>query len=103
MLAGIAGMFLAIPIIAILKVIFDNIPSLEPWGYLIGDDLPKIPQWYKKVPYLAKVEDGSTRTLAKAPAFTKTTTQVELEVESSENDTEIEAEQDDQNKPNSQE
>ena len=45
MLAGISGMFLAIPIIAILKVIFDNIPSLEPWGYLIGDDLPKIPQW----------------------------------------------------------
>ena len=41
MLAGIAGMFLAIPILAILKVIFDNIPSLEPWGYLMGDDLPK--------------------------------------------------------------
>jgi len=48
-IAGIAGMFLAIPIIAILKVIFDNVPSLEPWGYLIGDDLPKIPQWYKNV------------------------------------------------------
>ena len=40
-IAGVAGMFLAIPIIAILKVIFDRIESLEPWGYLMGDDLPK--------------------------------------------------------------
>lgn len=56
MLAGIAGMFLAIPMIAILKVIFDNVPALSPWGYLIGDDLPKIPQWYKKVPYLANMK-----------------------------------------------
>lgn len=40
-IAGVAGMFLAIPLLAILKVIFDRIESLEPWGYLIGDDLPK--------------------------------------------------------------
>ncbi|MDQ3110832.1 MAG: AI-2E family transporter [Bacteroidota bacterium] len=39
--AGVAGMFLAIPILAIIKVIFDRIETLEPWGYLIGDDLPK--------------------------------------------------------------
>lgn len=44
--AGISGMFLAIPIIAILKVIFDRIDSLSPWGYLLGDDLPKTFQWY---------------------------------------------------------
>lgn len=73
MLAGIAGMFLAIPIIAILKVIFDNVPSLEPWGYLIGDDLPKIPQWYNKVPYLAN-QVGHKETL-ETPVFTATTTQ----------------------------
>lgn len=79
MIAGIAGMFLAIPIIAILKVIFDNIPSLEPWGYLIGDDLPKIPQWYKKVPYLANVEEGNVKSVAEVPTFTKTTTQSEME------------------------
>ena len=41
--AGITGMFLAIPIIAIIKVIFDRIDTLEPWGYLLGDDLPKTP------------------------------------------------------------
>lgn len=44
-LAGISGMFLAIPIMAILKVVFDRIDYLEPWGYLIGDDLPKTHQW----------------------------------------------------------
>ena len=46
-LAGISGMFLAIPIIAILKVIFDRIESLEPWGYLMGDTLPKTYEWRK--------------------------------------------------------
>lgn len=36
MLWGIAGMFLAIPIFGILKVVFDRIPELEPWGYVLG-------------------------------------------------------------------
>jgi predicted PurR-regulated permease PerM len=40
-IAGIAGMFLAIPLIAILKVIFDRIEKFEPWGFLMGDDSPK--------------------------------------------------------------
>ncbi|HOZ86650.1 MAG TPA: AI-2E family transporter, partial [Bacteroidia bacterium] len=44
-LGGIAGMFLAIPLIAIIKVIFDRIESFEPWGFLMGDDLPKVYQW----------------------------------------------------------
>lgn len=46
-IAGVAGMFLAIPLIAILKVIFDRVPALSPWGYLMGDDLPKTYNWYK--------------------------------------------------------
>ena len=50
-LGGVTGMFLAIPIIAIIKVIFDRIESLEPWGYLFGDDLPKTYEWHKiKIP-----------------------------------------------------
>jgi predicted PurR-regulated permease PerM len=49
MLAGIAGMFLAIPFLAILKVVFDNVPSLSPWGYLMGDETPKTPQWHRKI------------------------------------------------------
>lgn len=39
--AGISGMFLAIPLLAILKIIFDRIESLEPWGYLMGNHMPK--------------------------------------------------------------
>ena len=37
---GVAGMFLSIPLIAILKVIFDHIESLKPWGFLFGNILP---------------------------------------------------------------
>jgi predicted PurR-regulated permease PerM len=39
---GIAGMFLAIPITAIIKVVFDRITPLKPFGYIIGDDQPVI-------------------------------------------------------------
>lgn len=44
-LAGISGMFLAIPMIAVMKVIFDRTPSLHAYGYLIGDDIPKTSNW----------------------------------------------------------
>lgn len=44
-IAGVAGMFLAIPMIAILKVIFDRIEALSPWGFLMGDELPKTYKW----------------------------------------------------------
>jgi predicted PurR-regulated permease PerM len=40
-LAGISGMFLSIPAIAILKVIFDRVEGLEPWGILLGDQTPE--------------------------------------------------------------
>lgn len=46
-IAGIAGMFLAIPILAILKIVFDRIESAEPWGYLMGDNMPKTFKWRK--------------------------------------------------------
>jgi predicted PurR-regulated permease PerM len=39
---GIPGMFLAIPITAIVKVIFDHIDSLKPWGFLLGDIVPGV-------------------------------------------------------------
>ncbi len=35
---GIPGTFLAIPIIAIAKIIFDRVDSLKPWGLLFGDE-----------------------------------------------------------------
>ncbi len=37
MLWGIPGMVLAIPILAIFKIICDNIPSLRPYGFLVGE------------------------------------------------------------------
>jgi len=37
---GIPGMFLSIPLIAIVKLIFDRIDSLKPWGFLLGDTMP---------------------------------------------------------------
>ena len=53
-IAGVAGMFLAIPILAILKIVFDQIESLEPWGYLMGDNLPKTIIWKNKNKIKAK-------------------------------------------------
>lgn len=38
-LAGVSGMFLSIPAIAILKVICDRVEELKPWGLLLGDDI----------------------------------------------------------------
>ena len=37
---GVAGMFPSIPLIAILKVIFDHIEPLKPWGFLFGNIVP---------------------------------------------------------------
>jgi predicted PurR-regulated permease PerM len=37
MLWGIPGMFLSIPLTAIVKVIFDHIEPLKPWGFLLGN------------------------------------------------------------------
>ncbi len=37
---GISGMFLSIPFIAVLKIIFDRIDGLKPWGKILGDDVP---------------------------------------------------------------
>lgn len=39
---GISGMFLSIPILAIIKLIFDHIESLKPWGFLFGDTMPPL-------------------------------------------------------------
>jgi predicted PurR-regulated permease PerM len=38
LLAGISGMFLSIPVMAIMKAIFDRVDNLKPWGLLLGDE-----------------------------------------------------------------
>ena len=40
LLCGIPGMFLAIPTVAVMKVIFDKVPGLNAWGILLGDATP---------------------------------------------------------------
>jgi predicted PurR-regulated permease PerM len=39
---GIPGMFLSIPLLAIIKLIFDHIEFLKPWGFLLGDTMPPL-------------------------------------------------------------
>jgi len=53
---GIFGMILFIPLIGIIKIIFDHVEELKPLGYLIGDDsteesdnLQKIKKLFKKI------------------------------------------------------
>ncbi|MBL7718636.1 MAG: AI-2E family transporter [Flavipsychrobacter sp.] len=40
-LAGVAGMFLSLPVMAILKIIFDRTENFKQWGVLLGDERPK--------------------------------------------------------------
>jgi predicted PurR-regulated permease PerM len=37
---GISGMFLSIPFMGVLKIIFDRLPELKAWGMLIGTEVP---------------------------------------------------------------
>ena len=46
---GIPGMFLSIPLTAILKVICDHIETLKPWGFLLGDTMPYIALFKLKI------------------------------------------------------
>jgi predicted PurR-regulated permease PerM len=36
---GLSGMFLSIPFIGVIKIIFDRIPELKPWGNLLGTEV----------------------------------------------------------------
>lgn len=39
-MAGVSGMFLALPIVAVLKIIFDRTAMFKQWGVLLGDERP---------------------------------------------------------------
>jgi predicted PurR-regulated permease PerM len=41
---GISGMFLSIPVIAVLKIIFDKIESMKAWGILLGEEAKTVRQ-----------------------------------------------------------
>jgi len=67
---GISGMFLSIPLLAIVKLFFDNIESLKPWGFLLGDTMPpvikinpvRLRRITKEVTQSRKSESGTTGT-----------------------------------------
>jgi predicted PurR-regulated permease PerM len=39
-LAGVSGMFLSLPVIAVLKIVFDRSNNLKQWGVVLGDERP---------------------------------------------------------------
>ena len=39
---GVPGMFLSMPLLAILKLICDHIDPLKPYGFLLGDTMPSL-------------------------------------------------------------
>ena len=39
-MAGISGMFLAMPVLSILKIVFDRSENYKQWGVLLGDERP---------------------------------------------------------------
>jgi predicted PurR-regulated permease PerM len=56
-LAGVEGMFVSIPTLAVLKILFDKSETLRPWGVLLGEEstpknqsttLAVIKSWRKK-------------------------------------------------------
>jgi predicted PurR-regulated permease PerM len=52
---GVPGMFLSIPLLAIVKLIFDHIEPLKPWGFLLGDTMPPLLEIELK-PILKKIK-----------------------------------------------
>lgn len=60
-IAGIPGMFLAIPVLAMLKVIFEGTKGLEPFGFLISDEVPQSFNWTKiRLMYARKKREDET-------------------------------------------
>ncbi len=60
--AGISGMFLSLPIIAVLKIVFDRSETFKQWGVLFGDERParnpmSFPVFRKKMVRGPKPED----------------------------------------------
>ena len=63
-IAGVSGMFLSMPLIAVLKVVFDRTEMFKQWGVLFGDERPArspmtFPIFRKKAPVATK--DGHNK------------------------------------------
>ncbi|MEJ7610148.1 MAG: AI-2E family transporter [Ferruginibacter sp.] len=69
-LLGLPGIFLALPTIAILKIIFDRVEDLKPWGMLMGDEKYSPGEIYmrmknlrRKKPRIQTVENSGSDTI----------------------------------------
>ncbi|KFC20274.1 AI-2E family transporter [Chryseobacterium sp. FH1] len=67
MLWGIAGMLLTIPILAILKIIFDRVEGLQSWGFLMGedDDVPLFKETFDKYFLVKKTKVTNVEIISK--------------------------------------
>jgi predicted PurR-regulated permease PerM len=59
-IAGVSGMFLSLPIIAVLKIIFDRTDQFKQWGVLLGDERPQ--RSPMQFPIFRRKKDVSTKT-----------------------------------------
>lgn len=61
---GTSGMILAMPLAGMLKVVFDNMPEMQPYGYLMGeeDEFENRPFVLKSdfIPYLRNISRAKT-------------------------------------------
>lgn len=53
---GIPGMIIVIPVLAVVKIICDNIPKLEPYGYILG-----IEKKQKKIIEIIKIKKNENK------------------------------------------
>ncbi|WP_026462314.1 AI-2E family transporter [Adhaeribacter aquaticus] len=57
---GVAGMVLFIPLFAIIKIVFEHIPALHPFGFLLDNEVAE-PKWMEKLKNRAeKLKDKIT-------------------------------------------
>lgn len=61
---GVSGMFLSVPFVAVLKIIFDRVDGLRPWGKLLGTEVPvfhKGQLWHKRKKRKEKLAEKITQ------------------------------------------
>jgi len=69
-LVGLPGIFLALPTIAILKIIFDRIEEMKPWGMLMGDDTESRGKIYRSLERTFRKRKKHITTVADTPSDT---------------------------------
>lgn len=57
MLWGVVGMVVAIPLTGMLKVVCDAVPGLQPYGYLLGEDIEYPEGKRLSLPFLGRKRD----------------------------------------------